>query len=568
MDQKSSSSKKHIYPVIITLICCVGFFHYWFSEQITNKALAVLTPATETVKQATNYQNIPQSLLDYIKKERASKNSATDTLNEDELMNAFKEFEKDYSNEANDILASRFKYPNLEGLDTAEGAFAIPEGIADIVEFWTHIFGLYTRDHVVFYNKQHVGIVYSVLDFSEVNYLKTGGIKSFKKKMIGEERARLKQMLKNISARFLDENPKFDGLTDEEKRIAKLIQNSDVKIDVTDKGLKNNFIYRYGFSHRIKKAIQVSGKYMPELQRIFKERGLPTELTIIPFIESSFNLNAYSSAGAAGIWQFIKATGKRYLRIDEFVDERYDPILAGYAAATHLSHEYKFLKTWPMTINAYNTGPGRMIKAKKQLNTTDISTIIKHYRGSGYGFDSRNYFPEFLAALHVYKNRDHYFGADLKDQVQEEYEYVAMPSDMNVKELSRLSGLNQKKLVAMNLTLKPAVVNGSKSLPKGYLLKIPPKSKQNILLAMQELYTDEGLATHHIAKKGEKLKDVAKRFDIKVKDLALMNQMLPNQKLATGQIIKLNEEEDSELNSNKDDKFELVIPDNLHTPIF
>ena len=83
---------------------------------------------------------------------------------------------------------------------------------------------------------------------------------------------------------------------------------------------------------------------MSEMRRIFKERGVPVQLTMIPFIESAFNLKAYSHAGAAGIWQFIEATGKRYLRIDEFVDERYDPILAAYAAATHLTNEYKFLK--------------------------------------------------------------------------------------------------------------------------------------------------------------------------------------------------------------------------------
>ena len=146
-----------------------------------------------------------------------------------------------------------------------------------------------------------------------------------------------------------------------------------------------------------------------------------------------------------------------------------------------------------------------------------------------------------------------------------------MPSPMNIKQLSRLSGVGLQKILAMNLALKPGVASGQQELPKGYLLKIPPKSKQNILLSMQELYTEHRLATHHVVGKGDSLKKIAKRYDLEVKDLAMMNKMLTTQKLAPGQIIKLNKEDEMDLtlnNGEEDDEFELVVPDKLHTPVF
>jgi membrane-bound lytic murein transglycosylase D len=316
-----------------------------------------------------------------------------------------------------------------------------------------------------------------------------------------------------------------------------LSENSAV-LDVSEKGLSSSLALRFGFAHRMRDAIILSGQYMKEMREIFIERGLPEELTIIPFVESSFSPRAFSSAGAAGIWQFIEQTGRNYLRIDEFVDERYDPILSTYAAASHLSREYALLKAWPLTINAYNTGPGRILDAIEKLGTRDIAKIIKNYKGSGYGFDSRNYFPEFLAALEIYNNREHYFGA-LRVLPPQGFEYIAMPFAVNIKELLRLTGVSDKVVANINLTLRDDVLMGEKNLPKGYLLKVPAQTKEDFLIALQELYSETRLATHHMVDKGELLKDIAKLYGVSTEKLTKINGLLPGHKVKQGDILML-----------------------------
>ena len=159
-----------------------------------------------------------------------------------------------------------------------------------------------------------------------------------------------------------------------------------------------------GMRERFLKAIQVSGKYLATMEDIFREAGLPTVLTRLPHIESSFEINAYSRAHAAGIWQFIPSTGRLFLKIDHTVDQRLDPLLATRAAAKLLKSNHERLKTWPLAVTAYNHGAAGMERAVRKLGTRDISEIIRRYRGRRFGFASRNFYPELLAAIAIEKH--------------------------------------------------------------------------------------------------------------------------------------------------------------------
>lgn len=554
--------------VMVTLVVAAFIFHFWLPEKIAKKAEAILDQSKTDVV-ATVDTTLPPSLLEYIENERAIQNSESDAIEDLELINNFDVSSLDYSSEASEIIANRFKLPNWNNENQPVNDFSTPEALQDIVTFWTYIFGIYDKNYLVFYNSDNVGIVYSVLDFSDIGNMDNSLVGTFKAQMVSEETAKIRTMLKNVAAQLAQNKSDLSQLSEDEARIAKLLLAETEYLDIGEKNLLDKLTYRYGFAHRIEKALKVSGRYMDEMQRIFTERGLPTELTVIPFVESAFNLEAHSHAGAAGIWQFIEATGKRYLRIDEYVDERFDPILAAYAAATHLSHEYKLLNSWALTVNAYNTGPGRMLQAIKQLGTTDIGIIVKKFKGSGYGFDSRNYFPEILAALNVYKNKEFYFGPDFKTLPKQEFEYLATPAPMNVKQLTRLAGISMHDFSEMNIALKSEVLNGDKTLPTGYLLKIPPQSKQNVILAMQDLHSQVKMATHHVVEKGDTLQKIAKQYDLPISDLAAMNQLLPNQTVTKGQIIQLLPQRDTMgLTLNKDGQNDLVVPDDLQNPVF
>lgn len=564
----SAAKNARAVVVMLTLVASVLVFHFWLPEKIEKKAETVLTQSeTEVVAAADT--TLPPSLLEYIENERAIQNSESDSIEDLEFVNNFDATDLDYSSEANEIIANRFKLPNWNNENQPQNDFSTPEELQDIVTFWTYIFGIYDKNYLVFYNSDNVGIVYSVLDFSDIGDMDNSLVGTFKAQMVSEETAKIRVLLKKVATQLAQNKSDLSQLSDDEARIAKLLLADIEYLDVSEKNLLDKLTYRYGFAHRIEKALKVSGRYMDEMRRIFIERGLPTELTVIPFVESAFNLEAHSHAGAAGIWQFIEATGKRYLRIDEYVDERFDPILAAYAAATHLSHEYKLLNSWALTINAYNTGPGRMLQAIKQLGTTDIGVIVKKFKGSGYGFDSRNYFPEILAALNVYKNKEFYFGPDFKSLPKQEFEYLATPAPMNIKQLARLSGISMSELSDMNISLKTEVLNGEKTLPTGYLLKIPPQAKQNVILAMQDLHSQVKTATHHVVEKGDTLQKIAKQYDLPVSDLAAMNQLLPNQTVTKGQIIQLLPHRDTMgLTFNKNGESDLVIPDDLQNPVF
>lgn len=448
------------------------------------------------------------------------------------------EEEADYQ-AAREEFARRFglEYDQVwESLEPIHHAFEVPEGLEDVVDFWTQVFGLYKKGEFIFYHKGDVGIVYSVVDLTHLSAEKSGQPEvtaaRLRKEALIAERARIAQFLDRLAKKI----KKGHELTAEEDRLYSLfVKNGDLEIG---KASDSDLIgIQEGFAHRFKEAIVRSGQYLPEMENIFTMKGLPVELTRLPFIESAFNTGAVSSAQAVGIWQFIPDTGKRYLKIDPLVDERRDPLLATYAAAEHLAHEYSFLFSWPLTINAYNTGPGRMLKAVSQLNTTDIATIIKKFKDDGYRFYSRNYYPEFLAALHVYENREFYFGK-LKTMDPMEYD-LFMPTDfVDLPKLASSLDISPEEMNDLNPALSKKILKGEIVLPPGYLVRVPKdtgKTFAHAAIEQRKLKPQRW----HLVKQGETLPSIAAAYNMPVKILEKANHFLPNQPLHEGMVLNL-----------------------------
>ena len=130
--------------------------------------------------------------------------------------------------------------------------------------------------------------------------------------------------------------------------------------------------FQLGQSDRFRAGLIRSGAWEPHIAEALANLGLPPELAALPHVESSFNPAAYSKVGAAGLWQFMRSTGRRFMRIDGAVDERLDPFRATEAAAQLLAYNYRLLGTWPLALTAYNHGAEGMRRAKEQLGTDDI----------------------------------------------------------------------------------------------------------------------------------------------------------------------------------------------------
>lgn len=269
------------------------------------------------------------------------------------------------------------KYERNEGRSgpgKAGPLFDVPRGLRTEVDFWIKIYSKYTNDQAVLHDPDDLGRVFGVIDLPHCDEPPT--------KACIERREETIQNAKDEIARRLGRKAP--------ERIRAQIGQRD----------------------KFEEGIIASRKFLGQIERVFSEYDIPKEISRLPFVESMFNNKAYSRSKAAGIWQLMPATARIFgLRVDARHDERYDPVKATTVAAKHLVRDYKRLGSWPLAINAYNSGPGRIADAVNRLGTKDITKIIKHYDNPSYGFAARNFYPCFLAALNVYENRERYFGA-------------------------------------------------------------------------------------------------------------------------------------------------------------
>jgi membrane-bound lytic murein transglycosylase D len=163
-----------------------------------------------------------------------------------------------------------------------------------------------------------------------------------------------------------------------------------------------------GTRERFKRGLEISGRYDLQFRKIFRDAGLPEDLAYLPHVESSFQLTAKSSAGAVGLWQFTNAAAKTFIPGHDKRDQRYDPFVSANGAARYLSYAYGKLGDWPAAVTSYNHGIGGMKRAQNTVGN-DFNRIVDNYDGPAFGFASRNYYAQFLAAREIAANPHQYF---------------------------------------------------------------------------------------------------------------------------------------------------------------
>lgn len=329
-----------------------------------------------------------------------------------------------------------------------------------MVEFWKKIYTQYTTRQVVIHDKDDLSIIYEVVD------LDSGG-----KKPARERKRKIEIILNRLG-----QNGGVPTSPEEEEIAAKLAHIQD----------RNKFAkavdalrVQLGQADRFKLGLQRSGKYMNYMREVFRSHDLPEELTALPHVESSFNYKAYSSVGAAGIWQFMRGTGRLFMRVDYTVDERRDPITSTDAAARLLRISYNQLGSWPLAITSYNHGINGMRRAK-ELYGDDMAVIIQNYRSKSFGFASRNFYTEFLAALEVSRNHQKYF-TNVEPEPEYKFKEIVLPKNTSAKSLSSLVKIPLESLKEHNLSLRPVVWSGKRPFPAGYKLRVPYDSNETRL---------------------------------------------------------------------------------------
>ena len=306
----------------------------------------------------------------------------------------------------------------------------------------------------------------------------------------------------------------------------------------------NSVRWQLGQSDRFIEGIRRSGAYRSHIDAVIKEKNLPPELAILPHVESSFHPGAYSRVAATGMWQFTRSTAQRFMRADYVVDERLDPYTATYGAMELLEYNHNALGSWPLALTAYNHGANGMARALRDVGSADIGRIIDEYKGPRFGFASRNFYPQFLAALEVDSNANKYFGVITRDRAPE-FASFTMGSFVDARVVAKTLGVSLDDLERANPALQPAVWSGTKRIPRGYALKVNRLSFTGDLVAginnipLTELFNEQVPDLSYVVRSGDSLSVIAERYKTSVSELVAINQLRDRNTIRVGQTLLL-----------------------------
>lgn len=244
-----------------------------------------------------------------------------------------------------------------------------------------------------------------------------------------------------------------------------------------------------GLADQFAQAAVTAQRYLPYMEQVFRDAGLPVELTRLPFVESMFNVRARSKVGASGIWQFMPQTARLYMRVDgRIADERNSPWKATRAAARLMADNYQSLKSWPLAITAYNHGAAGMERAARETGSADLSVIIKAHSSPTFGFASRNFYAEFVAAVNSYDLLAKGKTLSKHRSSREFVEFTRLPRKASIAEIMRHSKVSRSTLAQLNPCLLPAAFKKYRyrNLPAGYRLRLPPGNAKKLQYSMSK----------------------------------------------------------------------------------
>jgi membrane-bound lytic murein transglycosylase D len=348
-------------------------------------------------------------------------------------------------------------------------------------EFWIKIFRRYKGSATVIHDPEFVDVIIDVVDFDNFKTKYNNGRpfnRNERREILNRyvERYQIAiNRLQKIGKKALEFGPM-------EQRVLQVYS----KRKETLSRLFTEEIYlrtQQGMADDFERAAELANVYLPYMERIFKNRGLPHELTRIAFVESMFNKTALSKVGASGVWQFMPDTARTYMTVNSYIDERLSPLKASYGAAMLLEQNHKLLKVWPLAITAYNHGAGGMQRAVRTVGSRNMDDIIRRYQSGSFGFASRNFYSEFLAARQVYKDLYEKDKTPHKNPLK--IDHIRLDKPVTVHQLLTHTPLNQEILKEYNRCLLPkAFANKHHPLPVGFEIIVPqalsPQVRQSL----------------------------------------------------------------------------------------
>ena len=420
----------------------------------------------------------------------------------------------------------------LGGPSLANDPFQTPKGLESSVEFWIKVFTRYKRNQAAVHDTEDPSLIYDV-----VNLDGAGGPSSERVRWRRARRAR--ERYARLFRTWSVSPPRPGDLSRKERRIIRVLRKRRYDLSKAARNVRA----QQGLQEKFREGIIRSGRYLGRMRRIFRDYGLPPDLTYLPHVESSFNYRAYSRFGASGVWQFTRSTGRLFLRINYDLDERRDPLLATHAAAKLLRRNYKDLGAWPLAVTAYNHGRAGMARAVRLHGTRHLPTLIRKYRSRTFKFASKNFYAEFLAARIVAKNARRHFGL-LRVRRPSRGRVFRLPAYVSVDTLTENSGLTFEEIQQFNPALRGPILRGERRIPKGYLLRLPARKAKDFRRRYASLpaslkHADQKRIRWYRVRRGDTLGAIARRFRTSVRTLASANNIRKTSRVRAGRIISI-----------------------------
>jgi len=284
--------------------------------------------------------------------------------------------------------------------NTFSGVFLKPATLEPAVEFWRKTYAVWPKSQVAIHDDRYLDVIYEVFNVpGDVGE----SLNPDQKDALNQRKDFWRGQLAALESKLRYGSP----LNALDKQLIAKLEQSGKSLGFFN-GASDRVRSQRGTRERFKRGLEISGRYDLQFRKIFREAGLPEDLAYLPHVESSFQASAKSSAGAVGLWQFTKGAAKTFMPGGDSVDRRLDPFASANGAARYLSYAYGKLGDWPAAVTSYNHGIGGMKRAQNQVGS-DFAQIVERYDGPAFGFASRNYYAQFLAAREIAVNPEHYF---------------------------------------------------------------------------------------------------------------------------------------------------------------
>ena len=318
-------------------------------------------------------------------------------------------------------------------------------------------------------------------------------------------------------------------LTQSYDAIWERVRNGFGMSDISDELVLTHQQWYLNRPEYLRRMIERSRPYLHHIVSQLEQRGMPTELALLPMVESSYDPNAYSIAKAAGLWQFIPSTGKSYgLGQGWWEDERRDIVASTSAALDYLQTIYEMHGDWHLALASYNWGEGSVGRAIAKNIAKGLPT---DYSSLTMPAETRHYVPKLQALKNILGNPTLFARLNLPDVPNRPFfKQVSTPTPIDIKLAAKFAGMSLKDFI---------VLNPSHNLPviKDQTVLIPTDKTEHFLENVQRYKAPLQTWETYTLKRGEKLEKIAPRFGLPLAELKRINNLTDKTRSQPGQLL-------------------------------